>query len=306
MKKIFRIYIKAFINFFLRKTGYIVLYRLGFSIGDQVCLSALVRKVFETSDHKIIVLSSFPEIFESNPKVSKNIVIKKNISFFNKLLRGIQGDRVLCFNFNKKISPENFQKKLLNPMHLAELHSHHWSLNIKSQDIKNEICFSSDEEKKLEEKYSFLPEKFCIIQPNSKLSYNKNKQWKIVNFQKVVDGTRNLFWVQVGSKGETVLQNVINITGQTSLRELFFLVKKAHLTLSGEGLINHIAGAFDVSSYVVLSGSQHENLAKYSNSIFIKSNKCKFSTCWELDDCKVGEKPCLSSIKPDEVINILQ
>ena len=294
------------INYLFKRFNIFVIYRIGNAIGDQLCMSAVVRLIDEQYSYRIVVISSYPEIFYNNPKVWKNISIKRFSLYISRVLRFFSGPQLENFLFkNNKYSFEEYMRSSGKGLHLVEAHSLHFNHGINYNIIQNEIHLSKSEIEKYAKKFN-LPESYSVIQPNSKISYTPNKQWDVCNFQKVVDKRCDIYWVQVGSQNEFLLKNVQDYRGRTTLRELFYIVSRSQFVFANEGIMNHIASAFDVKSYVISSGFSDISLTKYDNSVLFNSNdSCDRSPCWLLDECGVSGKPCLSSIDPEIVASQL-
>jgi len=293
-------------NFLLRNLNIFVIYRIGTAIGDQLCMTAVIRLMNEQYPFKILVISSYPEIFYNNPRVWKCFGVRGSGFYLSRILRFLSGAQLENFLFkNDKLSYEEYMREYGNNLHLVQAHSLHFKHNIDFTEILNEIYFSKSEIKEYKNKFD-LPEVYSVVQPNSKLTYTPNKQWKIDNFQYVINKRQNVRWVQVGESGEFLLNNVEDYRGKTSLREFFYIISRAKFVFATEGIINHIASAFGVKSYVVSSGFSNIVLSKYNNSVFFdSSHSCGKSPCWLLEECGVFKKPCLSNIDPDEVANKL-
>ena len=294
------------INFLLRSINIFVIYRIGTAIGDQLCMSAVIRLINEQHPFKILVISSYPEIFYNNPRIWKCFGVKGSGLYFSRILRFLSGAQLENFLFkNNKFSYVEYMRAYGNNLHLVQAHSMHFKHNIAFTEFLNEIYFSKTEIKKYRNKFD-LPEVYSIVQPNSKLTYTPNKQWKIENFQYVINKRQNVRWFQVGESGEFLLNNVEDYRGKTSLREFFYIISKAKFVFATEGIVNHVASAFGVKSYVVSSGFSSIALSKYNNSVFFNSsNSCDKSPCWLQEECGVYKKPCLSNIDPDEVASKL-
>ena len=294
------------INYLFKRVNIFIIYRICNAIGDQLCMSAIVRLIDEQYPYRIVVISSYPEIFYNNPKVWKNIGVKRFSLYISRVLRFFSGPQLENFLFkNNKYSFEEYMRSSGKGLHLVEAHSLHFNHEINYSIIQNEIHLSKSEIEKYSKKFD-LPESYSVIQPNSKISYTPNKQWNVGNFQKVVDMRRDIYWVQVGSQNEFLLKNVQDSRGTTTLRELFYIVSQSQFVFSNEGLINHIASAFRIKSYVISSGFSDISLAKYVNSVHFNSNdSCDRSPCWLLDECGVSGKPCLSNIDPETVASQL-
>jgi len=294
------------INYLFKRFNIFVIYRIGNAIGDQLCMSAVVRLIDEQYPYRIVVISSYPEIFYNNPRVWKNIGVKRFSLYISRVLRFFSGPQLENFLFkNNKYSFEEYMRSSGKGLHLVEAHSLHFNHGINYNIIQNEIHLSKSEIKKYAKKFN-LPESYSVIQPNSKRSYTPNKQWSMENFQQVVDKRNDIHWVQVGGQNEFLLDSVEDYRDETTLRELFYIVSRSQFVFANEGLINHIASAFKVTSYVISSGFSSISLAKYTNSVFFNTNdSCDRSPCWLLEECGVISKPCLSSIDPEMVINQL-
>ena len=294
------------INYLFKRFNIFVIYRIGNAIGDQLCMSAVVRLIDEQYPYRIVVISSYPEIFYNNPRVWKNIGVKRFSLYISRVLRFFSGPQLENFLFkNNKYSFEEYMRSSGKGLHLVQAHSLHFNHGINYNIIQNEIHLSKSEIEKYAKKFN-LPESYSVIQPNSKISYTPNKQWDVCNFQKVVDKRCDIYWVQVGSQNEFLLKNVQDYRGRTTLRELFYIVSRSQFVFANEGLINHIASAFNVKSYVALSGFHDVSIAKYVNSVFFDArDSCDSSPCWLLDECGVSGKPCLSNIDPEKVASQL-
>ena len=294
------------INYLFKRFNIFVIYRIGNAIGDQLCMSAVVRLIDEQYPYRIVVISSYPEIFYNNPRVWKNIGVKRFSLYISRVLRFFSGPQLENFLFkNNKYSFEEYMRSSGKGLHLVEAHSLHFNHGINYNIIQNEIHLSKSEIKKYAKKFN-LPESYSVIQPNSKRSYTPNKQWSMENFQQVVDKRNDIHWVQVGGQNEFLLKNVQDYRGRTTLRELFYIVSRSQFVFANEGLINHIASAFKVTSYVISSGFSSISLAKYTNSVFFNTNdSCDRSPCWLLEECGISGKPCLSNINPEIVASQL-
>jgi len=294
------------INYLFKHFNIFVIYRIGNAIGDQLCMSAIVRLIDEQYPYKIVVISSYPEIFKGNPRVWRNIGVKRYSLYISRILRFLSGPQLENFLFkNDRYSFEEYMRSSGKELHLVKAHSLHFNHVINYKKIQNEIYLSKSEVDKYAKKFN-LPESYSIIQPNSKISYTPNKQWDVGNFQKVVDNRMDIHWVQVGGQNEFLLNSVEDYRDETTLRELFYIVSRSRFVFANEGLINHIASAFKVTSYVISSGFSSISLAKYTNSVFFNTNdSCDRSPCWLLEECGISGKPCLSNINPEIVASQL-
>jgi len=270
-------------------------------------MTSVIKILKEKFNYQIYVFSSYPEIFYNNPRVEKVFGVKDFSGLISRFLNSIEGGNVRRFYFNSKsnISFEEYMRESKTKAHLAYIHSNHFLESTKSTNFINEIFLTKKEIKKYEKKFN-LPKDYVIINPESKLTYTVNKQWPIERFNQVIHLDKDNVWIQVGNASDFLLDNVIDLRGKTSLRELFFLVSKAKFILSNEGLLNHVASAFNVTSYVIQSGFSYSDLSYYPESVHIFNNSCNLMPCWFKNDCCIKDKPCLDRITPKDVLKFIK
>ena len=74
--------------------------------------------------------------------------------------------------------------------------------------------------------------------------------------------------VQLGT-GEKVLNNVVNVTRQTSFITAAGIIGRSKLFLSAEGGLVHAATAVNTKSLVILTGYQSQKMVAYPQNINI-------------------------------------
>ena len=298
--------IRSIFNYILRVLNIFIIYRVGHAVGDQLCMSAVIRLLDQQFSFKIIVISSFPELFYNNPRVWKNFKLTVNGygPLIVRVLRFLSGKNLANFLFiNPNIRYEEYMRDVKSPLHLVEANSLHFKINLNFDFIANEIYFSQKEIIAFTEKFK-LPSSYSVIQPNSKTSYTPNKQWGFQKYQKVIAQLKNITWIQIGVTGDLLLNDVENYVGKTSLRELAFIIKNAEFIVADEGLLNHIASAVKTKSYVVYSGFSNIDIAKYNETISIVNNpQVNCAPCWITSNCPKKIKYCTEQISIEQVIN---
>ena len=63
--------LSGIINHVLKMFNVFIIYRIGKTIGDQLCMTSVIRLINEQHPFKILVISSYPEIFYNNPRIWK-------------------------------------------------------------------------------------------------------------------------------------------------------------------------------------------------------------------------------------------
>jgi ADP-heptose:LPS heptosyltransferase len=306
VKFFFKKILSKLTNSILKFFNVYVIYRIGYAVGDQLCMSSVIRLIHNQYPFKIIVISSFSELFENNPRLWRSYQVKVGFlgSQIARVLRFLSGNHLENFLFtNVNFTYEDFMRDPNNLLHIVEANTLHFNLDLNFDKISNEIFFTKNEINIFSRKFN-LREPYSIIQPNSKTSYTPNKDWGFEKYQTIVTKFKNINWVQVGLKGDLILDDVKNYVGMTSLRELAFLIKNADFVLADEGLLNHMASAFESKSFVIFSGFSQVELAKYDITVpIVNYPQVDCSPCWITENCPKKIKYCTEQISTEQVIN---
>ena len=126
--------------------------------------------------------------------------------------------------------------------------------------------------------------KIGIINPIGKVTYTKAKAYGFKNYQDIINLTyEKIKWLQVGLVDDLLLKNIyLDLRGR-NLKFLVDIVSFSDLTLSDEGLLNHIAGSFPkVNSYVSFSEFAPTTYYSYRNTITLgKPKNHKVINYWQ-------------------------
>jgi ADP-heptose:LPS heptosyltransferase len=132
-------------------------------------------------------------------------------------------------------------------------------------------------------------------------------------YQEVVNLLKDkITFIQIGQKAHNhkPLEGVIDMVGQTNLRELFRLIYRAEGVISCVSLPMHIAAAFSKPCVVVAGAREGTRWELYPNHQFLYVNGClacaPYDGCWrgKPDDCnnkKGGIPRCMLLIRPGDV-----
>lgn len=119
----------------------------------------------------------------------------------------------------------------------------------------------------------YLPKDYCLIVSGSKRDLTV-KRWGWWNFQKVVDATPDLNWVQIGHDDggkwhdHPRLKGTMDMVGRTSLRELMRVIKYARVLVCGVTLMMWIASAFKTRSVIITGGREPSFFLNLPNQIY--------------------------------------
>lgn len=310
IKKVISFFLKTvlsnFINNFLKKKNFLVIFKNGTAIGDHVYMSGVLREISLRQSKKILLFSNYFDLFLNNPRIYKLFKIKKNSNIWF-LLNNLKGNSILEFHSLNATRKNHFDEKKYflyyhknNRIHLAQAMSEHFNLNLQYSNLKNEIFFSSDEILSFKNKFN-LPTNYALIQSISKLSFTTNKEWKVSGMQAIVNSFSNINWIQIGQTGEPLLNNCENYL-DLDLRELAYVIDKCDFLVTYEGLFNHLASCFNKKNFLIHTGFLPIEAFNYKNNILIERNSEMICyPCFDLN-CKTHKSSCLKNITEEFVI----
>ena len=110
-------------------------------------------------------------------------------------------------------------------------------------------------------------ERFIVIEPYSKDNYTPNRLYPFKKWQNIVDALcDSIRIIQVGNEGK-VLNNVEDLTGDTTFREAAALIGRSDLFLSSESGLVHAATAVDTKCISIVTGYQDMRMVAYPQNI---------------------------------------
>ena len=99
---------------------------------------------------------------------------------------------------------------------------------------------------------------------------------------------------------------VIDLVGKTTIRDLCILGRKFSAFVGPDSGPSHIAAALGVKTVFLFSGTNDfERWKPLSENAFVLKHPTKCTPCY-LDTCNVKGHPCMSEIKPDRVMRVLE
>lgn len=173
--------------------------------------------------------------------------------------------------------------------------------------------------------------RYWLVNAGVKQCYTA-KQWPVEYYQTVIDRTRHqVEWVQVGERSHDHpdLRGVIDLRGQTDLRQLIRLAWHADGGLGPVTLLQHLCAAWQ-KPYICLSGGREPvTWVSYPLQHTLHTigalDCCRTRSCWKSrvvprndgdpKDQSLCERPvisglrpvgrCMQLIRPDEVVAIM-
>lgn len=200
------------------------------------------------------------------------------------------------------------------------LHQVYYYLNlvrsISSREYKSEplLRITGEEEAWAEE---LLNRSGCIGRPvigiNPGSTYGPAKRWPIERFAMLSDiliEQHNARVIIFGGPGEKELgakiaglmkEAPLDLTGETSIRELMALIRRCDLFITNDSGPMHIAAAFNVPIVAIFGPTDHKTTSPFGDGHIILRKDVRCSPCL-LRECPADHE-CMESITADEVID---
>ncbi len=307
-------------EWWMKRQNAVLLYCImGNGLGDAMAISTILNAMHEKYGTRGIVFSMHPDLFAYNPQVIKNLSYKAmrsaTRSLFKSLLRALRGPAVICIGGEvwtvgtNPLDTQDLKKQKQAGWNWLQKLLPDYQPPISYEGIYPKVFFSRQEEKCFSDKYQSFPKPFAIL----KASVGSNrprgaylKDWDPQKIKTVVSGTPDAHWVQLGDKAELPVNGVLNLLGQTSVREAMWLVQQSEFVLSMEGFITHVAAAFNKSAITPLTGAYDPATFIYRNTIPLLAEPMPAcSPCWQ-DHCTQSEMWCQTRISEHAAVNAVR
>tara|TARA_Y100001970_G_scaffold250734_1_gene322772 strand:- start:2770 stop:3837 length:1068 start_codon:yes stop_codon:yes gene_type:complete len=159
-----------------------------------------------------------------------------------------------------------------------------------------------------------IKDKYCVIHATSR---RESKLWKIDNYQPLIEALqkRGLKVVLVSGPEKEEIEyinsieknstnEIINLSGKTSLLTLAFLVSKSSLFIGLDSVASHIAASVNTPSITLFGPSNASNWKPWSTSSLIITRK-EEELCKEHGHLGGKFARCLCYITPERVVGLV-
>lgn len=272
------------------------------SAGDIVMLTAAVRDLHATYPGEFLtdVRTPFPDLWAHNPYITPLNEHGPGVEVLDCHYPLIhRSDRTPCHFLH------GFTAYLNDEL----------GLRIRVTDFKGDLYLSDDEKQwfSVVERNKGDVEPFWLFVSGGKLDYTI-KWWDHDRYQQVIDHfDGRIQFVQVGeaSHHHPPLRGVVDLRGQTSLRQLVRLMYHAQGVLSPVSLLMHMAAAVETKPdalpqrpcVVVAGGREPPHFTAYPNHQFIHTvgalKCCAHGGCWKSRTLPLGDGD--SKDRPEEL-----
>ncbi len=173
---------------------------------------------------------------------------------------------------------------------------------------KQEIFLNLKQEKEILSKFNF-DKKFFKIIISPFVQYGPAKMWDIKNVEILIKSLIKRFkkvkiyiiGTEEDKKYKILNDNIIDLRGQTSLKEIIYLIKNTNFFIGNDSGIMHIADAFNIPSIIIFGSTSPLWTGPVSQNLKIIKSNVNCSPCFQ-KECKYKTYECLKIITVERVL----
>jgi len=236
------------------------------AIGDTLCSTPVLRKLYDSYNSKIIVVTDFPELFKNNPLVEKvyqsssinrDFINSNFISHNSFYENGQKNNKGIEFKHNR-----------------IDIRQYH-AIKLGFMLTKDEMGL--DYIPDTFEPINKLPEKYVLIHP---VQNWPSRTWDAVKWMELTKrlNEQNISVVSIGKESSEVgffnvkkpifnfeIKNGINLMNKTTLSQSWHLIDKSMCFITMDSGLLHLAGTTDSNILQLGSSINKEFRAPYRN-----------------------------------------
>lgn len=236
------------------------------AIGDTLCSTPVLRKLYQSYNSKIIVVTKYPELFKHNPYVEK--VYESNSINLDYINENFITHNSFYENGQKNNRGVEYKH---NTIDIRQYHAIKLGFMLTKDEM--ELDYIPDEFEQIKN----LPEKYILIHP---VQNWPSRTWSASNWMEITKrlNDNNINVVSVGKdSSETGFFNVkkpifnfkidkgLNLMNKTSLSQSWHLIQKSSCFVTMDSGLLHLAGTTDANIIQLGSSINPEFRAPYRN-----------------------------------------
>jgi hypothetical protein len=223
-------------------------------LGDLICATPTIKKLYEAYGQKITVLSKMPQLFKLNPYVDKSYKVDSvDMEFFEKFYLMHNS----FYNVGKK-NDRGIEYKH-NRIDIRQFHAIHLGFMLTKDEL--ECCYNPTEPLSV----TNLPDKYVLIHP---VTTWPTRTWSAANWM-LLTKTLNDMGIAVISIGKDSsetgffnvdkpvfnfhIENGLNLMNKTSISDCWHLIDKAQCFITMDSGLLHLAGTTE--TFIIELGS---------------------------------------------------
>lgn len=218
------------------------------AIGDAICATPTIKKLSESYERKINIISQYPEVFKNNPYVDRNYVSNAlNLEFVK--------ENFLYHNSFHNIGQKNEWGVELkhNNIDIRQFHAIMLGFMLSPHEME---CFYQPDEY---EPIDGLPEKYVLIHP---VQTWPSRTWSAENWMLLTKklNEKGIAVVSIGKDSSEVgffnidkpifnfeIEIGLNLMNQTSISQAHHLINKSLAFITMDSGLLHLAGTTDTN-----------------------------------------------------------
>lgn len=236
------------------------------AIGDTLCSTPVLRKLYDSYNSKIIVVTDFPELFKNNPLVEKvyqsssinrDFINSNFISHNSFYENGQKNNKGIEFKHNR--------------IDIRQYHAIKLGFMLTKDEMG--LDYIPDTFKPINK----LPEKYVLIHP---VQNWPSRTWDAVKWMELTKrlNEQNISVVSIGKESSEVgffnvkkpifnfeIKNGINLMNKTTLSQSWHLIDKSMCFITMDSGLLHLAGTTDSNILQLGSSINKEFRAPYRN-----------------------------------------
>jgi ADP-heptose:LPS heptosyltransferase len=99
-------------------------------------------------------------------------------------------------------------------------------------------------------------------------------------------------------------QHVLNLCGKTTVKDLAFLLKRAHLCVTNDGGTGHLAASLGTPTVALMPGIEARgSVEPYGWQTYAVRHSVNCAPCYSYLKCPKGHSNCMKNIEVDQVLS---
>ena len=236
-------------------------------LGDLICSTPTIKKLYDAYGQKITILSKLPELFKMNPNVEKSYKVSSvDMDYFN--------DNYLIHNSFYNVGKKNERGIEMhhNVIDIRQFHAIHLGFMLGKDEME---CYYQPTE---DLSISDLPKKYVLIHP---VKTWESRTWSAINWMNLTKqlNDMDISVISIGKdSSETGFFNVdkpvfnfaidkgLNLMNKTSISDCWHLMNKAMCFITMDSGLLHLAGTTNVPIIHLGSSIKPEFRIPYRNN----------------------------------------
>jgi ADP-heptose:LPS heptosyltransferase len=260
-------------------------------IGDDLMCSALFRELRKRGQHRLWMMTHWPELFANNPDF--DVVLPVDYRYIGFARR-----------FNAGYMRPNWSEYVEGQDAAIPPNIHALARMCQKAGVTGEVSLRPYFYLTQEERHFGRFAQYQVAIQSSGLSARSpviNKEWYPERFQQVVNALKADFqFVQIGSATDPLLEGVIDLRGKTTIRQTAGVLSNSVAFVGLEGFPMHLARAVDCPGVILFGGRSQPHLLGYICNVNLTA-KPPCSPCWQHQVCD-EDRLCMRLIEVPQVI----